>query len=254
MTLVRMLQRRLAPVLALLLLAGCGAAVLPAIHSEAERLTVARRLHAQGDYPQAIELLKAYALNNAGAADVDEAIYLLGDSYLRAKLWVEATSEFDRLLRDYPESDSGASARFRLGEALFAQSRAADFDQDFTIRALAEWQRYQNDFPGHWLGPEAARRVLDARTRLADKLVRTGALYLKLKLAEPARVYFMRVTTEYPDTSVVAEAELGLAMADALQGRREQAIAQFRRIEERYPGQRVSERAARERKRLERRG
>ena len=64
---------------------------------------------------------------------MDEAIYLLGHCYLRSKDYPNAQVEFERLLRDYPESDSSGSAAYRLGEALRGQSRPADFDQDFTM-------------------------------------------------------------------------------------------------------------------------
>lgn len=247
------LRRRLVSLLLPLVLAGCGAGLLPAIHSEAERLSVARSLHDRGEFGAAAELLKLYVANNAGAADVDQAIYLLGHCYLKTKEWTLASGEFDRLLRDYPESDSGAAARFGLAEAEFAQSRPVDFDQEYTIKAMGDWERYLRDYPGHWQNGEAAARILACRTRLADKLVRTGVLYLQLKLPEPARVYFRKVTLEYPDTVWVPEAELGLAMCDARQGRRDEAIVQLKGIEQRYAGQSVAERAARERKRLERR-
>jgi outer membrane protein assembly factor BamD len=244
--------RRLVSLLLGLLIAGCGAGVLPSIHSEPERLAVARRLHAEGEFATAAELLKVYVSNNVGAADVDQAMFLLGHCYLKTKDWPAASAEFERLLRDYPESDSSAAARFALAEVEFAQSRSADFDQEFTTKALEDWQRYLRDFPGHWQNDEAANRIMVCRTRLADKLVRTGALYLKLRLPEPARVYFRKVTQEYPDTIWVAEAELGLAMCDVRQGRRDEAIAQLKGIEERYNGKPVAEKAARERKRLER--
>ncbi len=247
------LTRRLASLLLPLVLAGCGAGLLPSIHSEAERLAVARRLHDKGDYTTSAELLKIYVSNNAGSTDVDQAIFLLGHCYLKTKDWVAASSEFDRLLRDYPESDSSAAARFAMAEAEFAQSRTADFDQEHTIKALDQWQQYLRDFPGHWQNVEAEQRILACRTRLADKLVRTGVLYLQLKLPDPARVYFKKVTLEYPDTIWVPEAEMGLAMCDVRQGKRAEAIAQFKGIEERYAGRPIAERAARERKRLERR-
>src|SRR6185295_15810938 len=104
------------------LLAGCGASTLSAIHSESERLGSARRMYAERQYGQAIELLKTYVENNAGSADVDEALYLLGDSYLHVNDAIAAQTEFERLLRDYPESDSSAAASFRLGEALYRQA------------------------------------------------------------------------------------------------------------------------------------
>jgi len=247
------LTHQLASLLLGLALVGCGASVLPAIHSEAERLAVARRLHDRGEFAAAAELLKTYVATNIGAADVDQAIYLLGDCHLKTKDWASAGTEFERLLRDYPESDSSAAARFGLAESQFAQSRSADFDQEHTVKALDEWQRYLHDFPGHWQNPAARERILACRTRLADKLVRSGVLYLKLKLPDPARVYFKKVTTEYSDTVWVREAEMGLAICDARQGKNAQAIAQFKSIEERYAGQPVAERASRERVRLEHR-
>ena len=235
-----------------LLLAGCGAGVLPAIHSEAERLALARQLLDKGEYVTATELLKSYIANNAGSADVDQAIYLLGVAHLRSKDWVSAASEFERLLRDYPESDSSAAARFALGEAHLGQSRPPDFDQEHTHRALSEWQRYLQDFPGHWQNDLARERVLACRTRLADKLIGTAELYLKLSLWKPARQYFEMVATDYRDTVWVPQAELGLAICDAREGKRDEAIARLHTIEGRYPGTKVAERALRERKRLER--
>ena len=243
--------RRIATLLLGLVLAGCGAGVLPAIHSEEERLTVARGLLDRGEYVTATELLRTYVANNAGSADVDHAVYLLGYAQLKTKDWTSAASEFERLLRDYPESDSSAAARFGLAESEFAQSRPPDFDQEHTHRALDAWRRYLEDFPGHWQNDEARSKILACRTRLADKLVHTGTLYLKLNLPKPARVYFEMVTAEYRDTVWVAEAEMGLAMCDMKEGRRPEAIARLEGIEARYPGHPVASRAARERKRLE---
>jgi outer membrane protein assembly factor BamD len=233
------------------IVAGCGAGTLPVIRSDADRLSVARRLHADGDDAQAIELLKTYTASASGAADVDQAIYLLGECYLAIKEWPLAANEFERLLRDYPESDSSASGSFRLGVAYFGQARKPDFDQAFTLKALDQWLTYLRMNPGHWRNAEAHAKILEARTRLANKLLANGNLYLKLRLFEPARFYFRRVIDEYPDTPSRARAELGLALADAKEKKRDLAIAGFRDIESRYAGQPVAHQATRERKRLE---
>ena len=92
-----------------------------------------------------------------------------------------AAGDFERLMRDYPESDSTPSASFRLGEALWGQSRPSDFDQESTHKALEQWEQYQRQYPGHWLNAEAERAVNRARSRLASKLLDTGNLYLKLR-------------------------------------------------------------------------
>jgi outer membrane protein assembly factor BamD len=231
---------------------GCGGHVLPEIHSEADRLTIARRLFAEEDYGNAIELLKTYTESAGGAADVDQAIYMLGQCYLRSRDFPLAANEFERLLRDYPESDSSGSAAFRLGEAYFGQTRRPDFDQEFTVKALDQWQSYLRGYPGHWLNAEAERKVLEARSRLAQKLADTGNLYLKLRFSEPARLYFQRVLDDYADTPVVGEARLGLAITDGRQGKRDQALAALREIETQFAGHALAERASRERRRLER--
>ncbi len=233
-------------------LAGCGASTIPAVHSETERLAQGRRALQERDYSVALELLKSYVANNAGGADVDQAIELLGEAHLHIKEWSEAQSQFERLLRDYPESDSAAAASFRLGEALWGQSRGPAFDQEYTQKALEQWESYLREYPEHWQNAEAGRRRQAARERLADKLDRAGNLYLKLSRPEPARVYFQRVLDEYPETSFAPNANLGLALADALAGRRDEALAALRDLETRFAGQAVALRAAKELARLER--
>jgi len=238
-----------AALIGVLALAGC-AGTLPPIHSETERLAYARRLSADGKCHEAVLLLRTYVERNAGGAQVDEAIYELGRCELEIKEWASAALDFERLLRDYPESDSAASASFRLGEAYFGQARPVDFDQEEARRALAQWERYRSTYPGHWLNAEADRRISMARARLARKLADTGKLYLQLGLAEPARVYYERVVNEYPDTPILGEGLIGLALSDALAGRKAEAIAQLEAIERQFPNQPIGARAARERSRL----
>ena len=233
-------------------LAGCGASTVPAVHSEPERLAEGRRALERHEYNVALELLKSYVANNAGGADVDQAIELLGESNLRIKEWSEAQSQFERVLRDYPESDSAAAASFHLGEALWGQSRGPAFDQEYTQKALEQWDGYLRAYPGHWQNIEAGTRRQLARERLADKLDRAGILYLKLHRAGPARVYFQRVLDEYPDTAFAANASLGLALADAQDGKRDEALAALRDLESRFAGRAVAQRAAKEIARLER--
>jgi outer membrane protein assembly factor BamD len=223
--------RRCAAVALVALLAGCGAHVLPAIHSDAERIRVARELHDRHDCGPAIELLKTYVASGSGSADVDQAVYLLGSCYLQTKEWALGQTEFERLLRDYPESDSAGAASFRLGEALLGQSRPRDFDQEFTVKAIDQWRRFLAEYPGHWLVPQAERKLLEARNRLAMKLVDTGTLYYKLRLWDPARVYFRKAIDEYGDTPAAAAAQRGLALVDARSGKHSQSLGRLKKSE-----------------------
>lgn len=234
------------------LLAGCGASTIPAVHSEPERLELGRRALRNQEYNVAVELLKTYVANNSGGADVDQAIEMLGEANLSIKEWAEAQTQFERLLRDYPESDSAASGSFHLAEALWGQSRGPAYDQEFTRKALEQYQTYLGAYPGHRLNGAAEMSIQRAYERLATKLVNAGNLYVKLLRTDPARVYFQRVLAEYPTTAVVADAELGLALADARDGKSDAAMTALRELQTRYAGKPAGERAGKELARLER--
>jgi len=250
----KFLHDRLAPlVLAslVLTLAGCAAHTLPEIHNEAERLDLGNELMRKGRYLDATDLFKSYIQRNAGTAQVDGAICMLGECYLQTRDWTLAEEQFERLLKDYPESDSAGSAAFLLGDALMGQSRPKDFDQQYTQRAIDQWDDYLHRYPGHWRQSMAERRVLDARTQLAQKLVDTGNLYVKLREWEPARVYYRRTIAEYRETVPSADAEIGLAVVDAKLGKTTEALAALQDIEDRFPGRPVAGRAAIEKKKIE---
>jgi len=247
----RFLLRTLPPGILLVVLLGCGASTVPSIHSEPERLTVARQLMEKRQWMVASDLLKSYIANSAGSKDVDEAIELLGECLLHNKDWAGATVEFERLLRDYPESDSAGSAAYGLGEAYYGQSRGPDFDQEMTAKAIEQWQSYLRDYPEHWLNPKANERLAVARRKVATKLLTTARLYSKMGFYEPSRIYFERVEHDFGDLDIAADAMMGLAQIDMKRGRNAEAIARLQVVEERFHGQPVAARAARERARLE---
>lgn len=243
--------RLAAGALVLAVLAGCGASTLPQIHAEQERLVQARRLMQKRDWGIAAELLTTYVQNNRGAADVDEALYLLGECHLKLKDWPGAQTDFERLGRDYPESDSAAAGEFMLAEAFWGGARSPDFDQDDTQKALTQWNQYLVRYPEHWRVPEAQARVAVARARMARKTLDAADLYVKQRYVTAARVYYRQVLDQYGDTPLVGDAQIGLALCDALEGDREPAVAALRELEARFPGTPLGARAARERERIE---
>ena len=224
---------------------GCGGSVLPQVHDEGGRLELARKLYAKGDAALAVEALAPFSTSGSGAANVDEAVYLLGLCHLKMKDFASAQGDFERMMRDYPESDSSPSAAFRQGEALWGQARGPDFDQEFTLRALDQWMAFRRDHPDHWLAPEATKRIGEARMRLATKLYRTADLYVKLKEYDAARGYFRDVMTEYSETSLYGDAMIGWAIASARIGERDTAMVLLQNVHEEYKGTPLGDRAAR---------
>jgi outer membrane protein assembly factor BamD len=226
-------------------LAGCGGSIMPQIHDEGGRLELARQLYAKGDAALAIEVLAPFSTSGNGSANVDEAVYLLGLCHLRIRDYPAALADFERIQRDYPESDSAASAAFRQGEALWGQARGPDFDQEYTLKALDQWMAFRRDHPDHWLANAATQRIAEARARLATKIYQTGDLYVKLKEYDSAKRYFRDVLTEYSDSPVYGDALIGWAVASARMGDRDTAFVMLNNLEQEFAGKPLGERAAR---------
>lgn len=248
---LRRLRTGLAAAALAALVAGCGAAVVPQIMSDSSRLPLARQLYDKGDYSLAAEVLSSYAQSGAGNADIDEAIYLLGMTYLRQKDWANAQVQFERILRDYPESDSAASASYQLGEALYGQSRKSDFDQEFTLKALGQWQEFAKSWPESHYAALGRERIGQCRARLARKLWRSGDLYLKQAFYAPAKLYFRNVIDEYADTPVYGDALIGMALADARLGQKDSALVVLKGLEADFAGKPLGEQAAKWRQKVE---
>ena len=223
------------------LIAGCGAAVVPQVHNDADRFNLARRLYDKGDYAVAIDILNPYVTTGSGQADIDRAVYLLGLGYLQQREWVSAETQFARVMRDYPESDSAQSASYRLAEAYFGLAKGPDFDQEFTLKALHQWQDFAQSADGHWLVPQAQKQILACRSRLATKLYRTGDLYLKLKDYKPAKRYFQNVIDDYADTAPYGDALIGMAIAQARLGEKAKALAALGDLEKQFAGRPLGE-------------
>ena len=185
-------------------------------------------------------------------ADIDQAVYLLGNAYMKQKDFPNAQVQYERIARDYPESDSATAASYRLGEAFFGQSRPSDFDQEYTLKALSQWRRVMQDVPGSAWATLSEEHIAECRTRLARKLWRSGDLYVKQNLYEPGLVYYRSVINEYSDTPVLGDALIGLAVADARLGRKDTALVVLRDLETRFAGRELGLRAAEVRAKVER--
>jgi len=207
----------------LLSLMGCGGSFKESRREGTPDFQAAKAAFDRGDYIDAIPDFKAYVEQFPGTDRTDDALYYLGLSYIHEKDYALASAQFDRLLRDFPTSTLQADALLELARCDDLQSHPAPLDQTETVRALTRYNQFVEQYPDHPRIGEAKARIRVLRDRLAEKLLRSGRLYSKLRKERAAEFYLRKVLTQYPDSKWTSEATLLLASVLERQGRRSEA-------------------------------
>jgi outer membrane assembly lipoprotein YfiO len=165
----------------------------------------------EGDCYEARQLLSGYLEREPSGEKADEAHNLLGVCAFRNKEWPSAATEFLIVVNQFAGSARVPDARYHLAVAYWRQARGSAYDQDYTHRALAEFERFLELYPDHPRAEEIRSLRADALGRLARKDYENGRLYLKMGYLSPARFYFRSVQSAYPGTSWARLAALGEA-------------------------------------------
>ncbi|HEY3874275.1 MAG TPA: outer membrane protein assembly factor BamD [Candidatus Kapabacteria bacterium] len=175
------------------------------------------------DYPEAIRYFEEVRVQAPASSIAAEATYLEALSRFNQESYAGAAVDFRAVHRNYPTSPFAERAEYMVGESYYQISPRPELDQSYTILALSEFQNFLHDYPG---GSSAAgssishlttiidsaqARVLEIRTRLAQKYLLAAQLYDKLEDRKAETVYLRRVLDNYYDTPPAIEAELRLA-------------------------------------------
>jgi len=182
------------------------------------------------EYSDAIEFFKGYVTREPTGEKADEAHYYLGLCYMRTSEWPSAATEFQIVINEFAGSTFVPDSHYYLGLAYWKESRGSAYDQDYTHRALDEFEHFLELYPDHPHAAEVKEARTEARSRLAKKAYDNGKIYAKLGFHGPARAYFQDVETNYNDTPWVSWAILAEAQSWAKQKYWEESNAALERL------------------------
>ena len=170
-------------------------------------------------YAEALTDLQSVADSFPTSAVADNALLQVALYQLDVARNVPATqTAIDRLLKDYPDSDSAAMAHVISGRLALTKGRTpVDVDA-----ALASYERVVRQFPGSDAVPAAGYYAGEAM-RLVRRL-------------DDAEGRYRRVTMEYPRSPWAARASLGLGYCLVQQGRAAHALQQIQWVRQQFPG------------------
>ena len=140
----------------------------------------AKEYYKKKKYMQAATLFESVLHAFKGTEKGEEALYLLGMSYLNNKDYISARSYFASYYRSYPKGKYAEDSKFYVGYCYYKESPNPKFDQTSTSKALEELLLFSELFPESTRLPEVLTMAMEMREKLAYKAYLNASLYYKL--------------------------------------------------------------------------
>ena len=205
------------------LFSGCGSDDATKQLSAEERYELGMKAFKDEDYLAAIEEFKVVSIQYQGSKVVDSAQFFMAESrYLHGE-YILAAFEYDILIRNMTSSIFVSRSRFRRATCFFELSPKSHLDQNYSRKAIDEYQAFLEYHPADTLAPLAEERIVELNTKLAKKDYESGMTYMYMEYYKAATYYFDLVLDKYHDTQY-AEPAL-LKKTEALMNRKKYADA-----------------------------
>jgi len=195
-----------------------------------------------GDEDDAREMFKHIEARSDELAD--EALYRVGETYYRQKLYDDAYAEFSRLINRYPASAWCDDAQFMMGMCRFDAALGADKDPTYVEDASDEFYALIEEYEGSELLDDASRMIYECRRRLAEKDLYVAKFYKKTGKYEAAIVYLEAIQEDYSDMDIIAEVLYVEAECYKKKGDSENARFIYEKLVNDYPETTYGEKAA----------
>ena len=108
----------------------------------------------------------------------DDALFFLAESYFLNEDYDLALIEFEKLVSRMGFSPYIEKSRWRICETLMLLSPNFYHDQDSSLKAITQIQEFLDDFPNSEYSKDADKLINELRTRLAEKNMATGMLFI----------------------------------------------------------------------------
>jgi outer membrane protein assembly factor BamD len=200
-------------ILLLALFAACSSSVNNRDLEMRDRYELAKKQIKDGDYEKAIENLKVIAYER-GSGYADSVQYYLGECYFGKEQYLLAASEYRDLLKIHPNSKISPEARYKIALSYSMISPKPMLDQNYTAKAITEFQNFIEFYPTHPRVREAEKKMIELRNILAKKEYDIASLYETMGKYRAAIVYFQGVLDKYHDSDYADLAAFGIISMD----------------------------------------
>jgi outer membrane protein assembly factor BamD len=176
-----------------------------------KKLNEALLLYKNKRYSQAQLKLSDMKVQCNGSSVMDSVLYYLGMTDIFTKKYIEARTEMELLVQDYPQSAFFNEAKFRIPYCVYKQSNSFERDQKETEEAIRLFRDYLTETSSTGWEIDSARFYYkDAIEKMAKKEFQAAKFYERVEKYEAAVVYYRTFLNDFPESKFSDEAQLNL--------------------------------------------
>lgn len=172
-----------------------------------ERFEAAKTYFLEKKYDKSSTLLgDLIAANAFSGKKMEEAMYLIAESYMGMKDYYSASSYYADYIKSFPRGDYARDCKYKSAYCHYLDSPDARLDQSATLQAINAFTEYVQVYPDGDRVEDAYKYIEELNNKLAYKGLLEASLYYNLGLYmgnnyRSAIVSAENILKEYPSTS-----------------------------------------------------
>lgn len=177
------------------------------------RYEKAEELFKAEKYGRTVDKLEEILATCAGTGYMEQAQFLMAESYFNQEDWIEARGEYGSFIVNFPGSPFIETAEFRKAISSFNMEFRVSRDDANTTIAMRDFERYLSNHPDSPLRDSVNYYYGLLVERMAEKEYQTARLYLRMDKPQAAVIYFKEFLETYPKSKRRTESLFQIAQA-----------------------------------------
>jgi len=227
----------------LTLLLACGSSKIRSDLPAEKRMEIAIEMFEKRDYLDARTQFRILTLSHGGSTIADKAQYYYAECHFYLKEYILSANEYERLIKVYPNSDYVDDAKYKLGLSYFELSPKYSLDQEYTYKAIKEFQEFLEDYYDSPLVKDVEAKLQECRDKLAHKVYSAAVQYRKMGYHQAALRYFTMVLERHYDSAYAPEAQYGVAESHRRLEQHSEALEAYQSLVNKFPRHELAQKA-----------
>jgi outer membrane protein assembly factor BamD len=203
------MKKLIFPVLfVMMFLAGCSADVDRSTMTPEVRFQYALSLYNDKSYLDAITEFESILIQYPGSSIAGDAQYYLAMSRFKRSEFLMSAYEFSKLINTMRASSFIKDAQFMLADSYYELSPSYMLDQKYSEKSIEEFQAFINFFPTDPKVEEAERKIAELNNKLAEKMFSNALTYENMGMYGAAIDYYGYLIEKFHDSELSPKAAL----------------------------------------------